>query len=143
MSATAFSWQLRVYWEDTDAGGVVYHASYLRFMERARSEWLWALGIDQVQLGQARALGFVVRHMQVDFMLPARLGYMLDVSVAVQQARAASMRFTQAIRRVGHDRDLVRASVRLACVDLKRLRPTPIPDDLMTKMAKEPVNDER
>ena len=68
-----FHWPVRVYWEDTDAGGVVYHASYLRFLERARSEWLRAIGIDQSVLRTATGLGFVVKDMQIDFVRPALL----------------------------------------------------------------------
>jgi acyl-CoA thioester hydrolase len=143
VSTTPFSWRIRVYWEDTDAGGVVYHAGYLRFMERARSEWLRALGIDQGALSATRALGFLVRDMQLDFLAPARLDDELEVSVAVQGRRAASMTFAQAVRRVGEERDLVSATVRVACVDLQRMRPTPIPDDLSAQMDEEPANDER
>src|ERR1700679_3042829 len=86
---------LRIYWEDTDAGGVVYHANYLRFMERARTEWLRAQGIDQVALREASSLGFVVRDMQLDFLRPARLNDELMVSVGVKERRSASMLFDQ------------------------------------------------
>ena len=125
-----FVWRLRVYWEDTDAGGVVYHAGYLRFMERARSEWLRAQGVDQLQLREATGLGFVVRDMHIDFLAPARLDDELEVSVAVQMMRRASMTFVQSVRRYGDCAELVRASVRVACVDINRMRPAPIPDDL-------------
>lgn len=133
-----FSWRIRVYWEDTDAGGVVYHAGYLRFMERARSEWLRSLGIDQGALRERRGLGFVVRDMQLDFLAPARLDDELEVSVAVEATRVASMRFAQTLRRIGDGRELVRAGVRVACVDLARMRPTAVPDDLMALMARTP-----
>lgn len=130
----SFSWPIRVYWEDTDAGGVVYHAGYLRFLERARSEWLRAQGIDQQRMRDDTGIGFVVRDMQIGFIAPARLDDELDVLVAVEQVRAASMHFAQSI----HRRDgtlLVRANVRAACVDLSVMRPRPIPDDLLARIS--------
>jgi acyl-CoA thioester hydrolase len=125
---TVFSWPVRIYWEDTDAGGVVYHSNYLRFMERARTEWLRAQGIDQVALRDANSLGFVVRDMQLDFLRPARLNDELLVSVAVKERRSASMLFDQVI--VRGDTTLVRAKVRAACVNLDTMRPAQIPVDL-------------
>lgn len=125
---SAFSWPVRIYWEDTDAGGVVYHSNYLRFMERARTEWLRAQGIDQVALRDATSLGFVVRDMQLDFLRPARLDDELLVSVTVKERRSASMLFDQEIVRGGMT--LVRATVRAACVNLDTMRPAPIPADL-------------
>ena len=130
-----FSWRIRVYWEDTDAGGVVYHAGYLCFMERARSEWLRAKGVDQVRLREHTGLAFVVRDMHIDFLAPARLDDELEVSVVVQTRRAASLLLSQAIRRRADGTELVRARVRVACVDLDRMRPAPIPDDLMPRIS--------
>ena len=131
MSPTApFAWPVRVYWEDTDAGGVVYHASYLRFMERARSEWLRALGVDQFALKQATGLAFMVRGMQIDFLKPALLDDELQATVAVMERRAASILFAQSIRRAD-GAELIRAKVRVACVDVNRMRPVQIPADLI------------
>jgi acyl-CoA thioester hydrolase len=124
-----FSWTIRVYWEDTDAGGVVYHASYLRFLERARSEWLRGLGIDQVALKQTTGLAFMVRDMQIDFLKPALLDDELSVTVEVKEQRAASILFAQAVTRADGS-CLIRAKVRVACVDLGRMRPALIPSDL-------------
>ena len=124
-----FHWPIRVYWEDTDAGGVVYHASYLRFMERARSEWLRALGIDQFELKQATGLAFMVRGMQIDFLKPALLDDELQATVAVMERRAASILFDQTITRADGI-CLIRASVRVACVDIHQMRPAPIPPDV-------------
>ncbi|HEX7342475.1 MAG TPA: tol-pal system-associated acyl-CoA thioesterase [Rhodanobacteraceae bacterium] len=140
MPATAvevpiFHWRLRVYWEDTDAGGVVYHAGYLRFMERARSEWMRARGVDQGALREATGLGFVVRDMCIDFLAAARLDDELEISVAVQALRGASMTFTQEVRRCVNQVELVRATVRVACVDIAKMRPSPIPDDLMARIS--------
>jgi len=125
-----FSWKVRVYWEDTDAGGVVYHAGYLRFMERARTEWMRALGVDQMAYKQATGLAFMVRDMQIDFLKPALLDDELVVTVDVKERRAASILFTQTITKTDGS-CLIRAGVRVACVDLARMRPAPIPSDLI------------
>ncbi|UPG93729.1 tol-pal system-associated acyl-CoA thioesterase [Luteibacter aegosomatissinici] len=123
-----FSWPVRVYWEDTDAGGVVYHASYVRFMERGRTEWLRAQGIDQMTFRESTSLGFVVREMHLDFLRAARLDDELLVTVAVKERRSASMLFGQEI--VRGDTTVLRATVRVACVNLDTMRPAQIPADL-------------
>lgn len=125
-----FEWPVRVYWEDTDAGGVVYHTSYLRFMERARSEWLRALGINQSVVKENTGLAFLVREMQIDFLRAALLDDELAVSVEVKERRAASILFAQTIRRAD-GAELIRAKVRVACVDVRRMRPVQIPADLI------------
>jgi acyl-CoA thioester hydrolase len=127
-----FQWPVRVYWEDTDAGGVVYHASYLRFLERARSEWLRAMGINQsiVKERESTGLAFLVREMQIDFLRAALLDDELVVSVEVKERRAASILFAQTIRRAD-GAELIRAKVRVACVDVRRMRPVQIPADLI------------
>ena len=125
-----FSWPVRVYWEDTDAGGVVYHAGYLRFMERARSEWMRALGVDQMAFKQATGLAFMVRDMQIDFLKPALLDDELSVTVEVKERRAASILFTQMVTKTDGS-CLIRASVRVACVDIQRMRAALIPTDLI------------
>jgi acyl-CoA thioester hydrolase len=122
---------VRVYWEDTDAGGVVYHASYLRFLGRARTEWLRARGVDQIGLKQDRGLAFLVRDMQLDFLRPALLDDELTVTLAVTQCRAASILFAQTVVRADGI-CLVQANVRVACVDIRRMRPAQIPVDLLT-----------
>ncbi len=128
-----FRWPVRVYWEDTDAGGVVYHASYLRFLERARSEWLRALGVNQMAYKESTGLAFLVREMQLDFLRAALLDDELSISVAVKERRAASILFGQTIDRVDGT-CLVRASVRVACVDVRRMRPVPMPADLFAEL---------
>ena len=125
---SVFRWPVRIYWEDTDAGGVVYHANYVRFMERARTEWLRAQGIDQLALSEQTSRGFVIREMHLDFHRPARLEDELLVSVAVKERRSASILFDQEI--VRGDTALVRATVRAAFVDLGTMRPAQIPTDL-------------
>lgn len=127
----AFRWPVRVYWEDTDAGGVVYHAGYVRFLERARTEWMRALGIDQSAFRRSTGLAFMVRDMQIDFLKPALLDDELSVTVEVKERRAASILFTQTITNIDGS-CLIRAQVRVACVDLERMRPAPIPAGLIT-----------
>lgn len=130
MPIAPFTWPVRVYWEDTDAGGIVYHASYLRFLERARTEWLRAHGVDQSAFRQATGLAFLVRDMHLDFLRPALLDDELSVTVAVKERRPASILFGQAIGRADGT-ELVRARVRVACVDLDRMRPAPMPAGLI------------
>lgn len=125
-----FQWPVRVYWEDTDAGGVVYHASYVRFLERARTEWMRAFGVDQLAFKQSTGLAFMVRDMQIDFLRPALLDDELSVTVEVKEWRAASILFAQTITKA-EGGCLIRARVRVACVDLQRMRPAAIPDDLI------------
>jgi acyl-CoA thioester hydrolase len=124
-----YSWPVRVYWEDTDAGGVVYHASYLRFMERARTEWLRAQGIDQSTFKETTGLAFLVREMRIDFLKAALLDDELRVTVSIKERRAASILFDQTIDRADGT-SLIHAQVRVACVDVQRMRPTQIPAGL-------------
>jgi acyl-CoA thioester hydrolase len=128
----AFTIPVRVYWEDTDAGGVVYHASYLRFMERARSDWLRAVGIDQAALIRIERLQFVVVEAQIRYHRPARYGDDLLVSVVVAKRGKASWTMDQEIRRTLPDGELlVSATVRAACLDSDTLKPKPLPASLL------------
>jgi acyl-CoA thioester hydrolase len=126
MKGDPFSFPIRVYWEDTDAGGVVYHASYVRFLERARTEWLRALGIGQQELRESQDLVLVVRAMDLDFHQPARLDDELLASVVVTERRKASLLIEQEITR--GDQVLVRANVRVACLVASSFRPRGLPD---------------
>jgi len=130
--APAFSWPVRVYWEDTDAGGVVYHASYLRFLERARTEWLRAQGVEQNSVRDRHGVVFVVRDMTIEFLLPARLDDELDVSVESGERRSASMLFSQRIVRRADGVALVAARVRAACIDAATFKPCRIPGQLFS-----------
>lgn len=126
-------WSVRVYYEDTDAGGVVYHASYLCYLERARTEWLRALGYSQGQLKQEESLAFAVVNMTLDFLKPARLDDLLCVRSHAQPAGSASVHFEQEIWR---DADrLLAATVRVACLDLASFRPRRLPTPLREKLA--------
>ncbi|MBJ6981333.1 MULTISPECIES: tol-pal system-associated acyl-CoA thioesterase [unclassified Luteimonas] len=127
-----FSLATRVYWEDTDAGGVVYHARYVAYFERARSDWMRALGHGQRGMRDQHDLVFAVRDMQLDFHRPARLDDALQVTVAVAELRRASVVFTQEVRRDGEL--LVAARVRVAALDAGGFRPRAIPDHLYLQL---------
>lgn len=124
-----FSWPLRVYYEDTDCGGVVYYANYLKFMERARTEWLRAFGFEQDRLRSDHGVLFAVRSAQVEYLRPALFNDALEVTVrAVEQGRA-SLTVDQDVRRVGPAPEvLCTGRIRLACLAAESLRPSPIPD---------------
>ncbi|GAA4853082.1 tol-pal system-associated acyl-CoA thioesterase [Luteimonas vadosa] len=122
----------RVYWEDTDAGGVVYHAQYVAFLERARTEWLRSLGYGQELLRDAHGLLFAIRSMRIDFRRPARLDDALEVSVVLRECRRASAVFAQEIRRGGEL--LVSAEVRAAALGAGDFRPRAIPDTLYQEL---------
>ncbi len=123
-----FTIPVRVYWEDTDAGGVVYYASYLRFLERARSDWLRALGIDQAALLRDERLQFVVVEANIRYHRPARFDDELVVSVKLDELRGASVVLAQEIRRgPASGERLISATVRAACLASDSLRPRPLP----------------
>ena len=136
MSNEEFTWPVRVYWEDTDAGGVVYYANYLKFMERARTEWLRSLGIDQTALLEQEGMMFVVVEARAHYRVPARYGDELAVVTRVAQRRHVSLTFEQNILRVSVDKreTLVTGEVRVACLDAKRFKPCPLPARLMKEM---------
>lgn len=123
-----FSFPVRVYYEDTDAGGVVYHARYLHFFERARTEYLRGLNFSQQTLLHERNIAFVVKSMQIDYCLPAKLDDLLRVDTDVTEVKGATILFTQLLRR--EDVILCKATVKVACVDLGKMKPTAIPVEI-------------
>ncbi len=127
-SQPAFSWPTRVYWEDTDAGGVVYHAQYVAFLERARTEWMRALGYGQELLRESHDLVFAIRAVDIAYLRPARLDDMLHVTVALAQCGRASAVFSQQVLR-GNE-VLVTAHVRAAALGGGDFRPRAIPEPL-------------
>lgn len=133
MSEAAFTWPVRVYWEDTDAGGVVYYANYLKFLERARSEWLRALGIGQAELAERDGILFVVRRVEADYLRPARYDDALTVACRLAEVGRASLEMTQAIRR--DDVVLLTARVRVACVTAGQIKPARIPAHVLERFA--------
>ena len=130
----AFVWPVRVYWEDTDAGGVVYYANYLKFMERARSEWLRVHGFEQDALRDGAGVVFVVRRVEIDYLAPARFNDQLDVSVELAGMGRASLDVIQAVC-AGPTR-LASAAVKLACVDAAHFKPARIPEPILQALAR-------
>lgn len=127
-----FAWPVRVYWEDTDAGGVVYYANYLKFLERARSEWLRALGIAQTELARRDGLVFAVRHVAAEFLRPARFDDRLEVRSRLQELGGASLTLEQEVVRDGAV--LLTARVRIACVRSEDFRPARIPPHIIKRL---------
>lgn len=127
-----FRWQLRVYYEDTDAGGVVYYANYLKFLERARTEWLAAMGFPLTTLQTEHDAVFVVHRLEIDYRQPARLGDLVDVTVALLERGRSRLVAAQDVLRGGEV--LTRARVTLACVDRRSWRPARIPAPLAGKI---------
>jgi len=127
-----FHWPVRVYYEDTDAGGVVFYANYLRFFERARTEMLRSQGLEQDQLINEQQLIFVVRSVQVDYLKPARFNDSLDVSAEIVSAKKVSFDFEQLITR---DNELLcKGKVRIACLDTITMKPKKILETITQKL---------
>lgn len=132
-----FRWPVRVYYEDTDNGGVIYYANYLKFMERARTEWLRARGVEQDRLAQQQGLIFAVRSAQLDYLKPGRFNQLLSVSVAVAQTGRASLSFDQRVMLVNENSLLTegeadglllcQGKIKIACLDASSLKPRAIP----------------
>lgn len=131
-ASSPFDWNIRVYYEDTDTGGVVFYANYLKFFERARTEWLRDLGYGQELLRREHDLVFAVRAMTIDFRRPARLDDALTVSVALRACRGASLVLAQSIERDGEC--LLDAEVRCAALRAADFRPRPIPDAMQSRL---------
>lgn len=129
---SVFEIPVRVYYEDTDAGGIVYYANYLKFFERARTEQLRALGIEQRRLREERGIVFVVRSVEIEYLRSAVLDDALHVSVAASAWRRSALRFHQQLRRAGER--LAVAEVSVVCMDARRARPCAIPADINTAL---------
>ena len=127
-----FSLPIRIYFEDNDSGGVVYHANYLKFMERARTEWLRALGIDQHDLKQKNHIMFVVHHIDIQYKLPARFNDDLIVKSELKDIGFSKIEFRQMIYR--NDEILIDASVDIACIDSEKFKPVRIPPTIKQTM---------
>ncbi len=125
---TPFRFPVRVYYEDTDAAGVVYYANYLKFMERARTEWLASLGFPLAAFEREHGVAFVVHRAEIDFLAPARLNDWLDVTVEAVERGASRLVAMQEVRR--GPMALTRARVALACVDTARWKPARMPKPL-------------
>jgi len=130
--AARFVWPVRVYWEDTDAGGIVYYANYMKFMERARTEWLRSLGVEQSALAEQHGVAFVVRSMVIDYLKAGRFDDELQVSVELSAVGAGQIDLVQRVLR--GEELLATAAVKIACVGLRTVRPTRIPQPLATRI---------
>jgi len=129
---SVFTWPVRVYYEDTDAGGIVFYANYLKFFERARTEWLRATGLGQQGLLERQGVIFVVKNANIDFHAPARLDDELTVTTIIEKLGRASVQFTQQAWR--GQVLLASASVKVGCIDAASMRPRSLPDDAAAKM---------
>ena len=127
-----FIWPIRVYYEDTDSGGVVYYANYLKFMERARTEWLRSRGYEQDIMRDQNGLIFAVRAVQLDFLQPARFNEQLEASVVVTACRGASIEFQQQVRR--DSTVLCSASVKVACLAKDSFKPKRLPNAMIKEL---------
>jgi acyl-CoA thioester hydrolase len=138
-AAADFRYRLRVYWEDTDAGGVVFYANYLKFFERARTEWLRTAGVSQEALRRERGLMFVVAETQVRYLRPARLDDLVEVTVRPAVTGRVGMQLAQQALRVDADgragERLAEGEIRIGCVDAGTFRPSRIPTDLLHALA--------
>jgi acyl-CoA thioester hydrolase len=140
-----FVWPSRVYWEDTDAGGVVYYANYLKFMERARTEWLRALGIEQIPLKEQHGILLVIAQVEANYRRPARYGDVLQVTCRIVECGKVSLTFEQNIYRAAHDSNnsadeltrgelLLDGKTRVACVDVSNFKPRALPQIIVREL---------
>lgn len=130
-----FAWPARIYWEDTDAGGVVYYANYLKYLERARTEWLRSIGVEQGELLREHGLLFAIVHVEADYRRPARYGDLLQVTCRVAEHTRTSVTFAQDIHRDRTDGELLlNGSVRTVCLEGATFRPRPLPAFLLKEI---------
>lgn len=127
-----FEWPVRVYYEDTDAGGVVYYANYLKFFERTRTEMLRTLGYEQDVLRTAKNILFVVRTATIDYLTPARFNDVLTISASLAEIKRTRLLFTQAATREGIV--VCQAQITIACINATTMRPTAIPQPLLAQL---------
>jgi acyl-CoA thioester hydrolase len=129
---SGFSWPVRVYYEDTDVGGIVFYANYLKFFERARTEWLRACGVEQRPLADTARVAFVVRSTALDYRVPARLDDLLTIETRIERLGRASVAFQQEAWR--GDVLLATGAIRVGCVDCVSIRPAPLPEAVRTAL---------
>ncbi|CAG7857698.1 hypothetical protein MCAMS1_02623 [biofilm metagenome] len=130
-----FVWPVRVYYEDTDAGGVVYYANYLKYFERGRTEYLRSYGFEQDELINNQGIIFAVRALTIDYIKPARFNQMLAVGTKITSIKKVSLEFNQQIT---HDKHLlVTTNIRIACLDANTLKPTAIPKNIIGQIKDE------
>jgi acyl-CoA thioester hydrolase len=142
MPSQDFSWTIRVYYEDTDAGGVVFSANYLKFFERARTEWLRISGVNQQELTETQQAMFVVKSTAVDYHAPAKLDDELKLTVTVERQGRASVQFLQEAWRLngGEPALLATGRIKVGCVDAQTFKPRAIPDDVLTAISSRSIS---
>ena len=128
-----FVLQVRVYYEDADAGGVVYHSNYLNFMERARTEWLRHAGFEQNTLIEKKGILFAVRKINIDYNKPAVFNDLLNIKTCIIEHRKASFIFEQVIFNQ-EDETICKAEIKIACLDSKTMKPKPIPETILSEL---------
>ena len=128
-----FIWQIRVYYEDTDAGEVVFYANYLKFMERARTEWLRKMGFDHKILKEKYKLLFAVKNLTIDYIKPGHLDDLLTITSELLDTRKASLTFGQNIKNENNEL-LSEAKVKVACINSKTLKASPMPEELILEL---------
>lgn len=139
-AAKRFAFPVRVYFEDTDAGGVVYYANYLKYLERCRTEWLRSVGFDQSELLRDPGIAFVVRSVNIEYLKPARLDDELQVELEVEKIGRAQIHFRQCIRRVAPDDkrtkadELIVGTIQIVCVNSALMKITSLPPLLRSKL---------
>ena len=129
-----FNWQVRVYYEDTDAAGIVFYANYLRYMERARTEWLRSIGYEHDMLKNTHGILFAVKNLSIDYIKPARLDELLTVTSSLLSKRGASLMFQQTIKNDNAEL-LTRAEVKVACLNASTLKASAMPEELLMELA--------
>lgn len=139
LNCNTFKWPVRIYYEDTDSGGVVYYANYLKFMERARTEWLRDYGIEQDDLRDRFGIIFAVRQVKIDYLLPAKFNDQVVVTAEVNKKGKASITFKQTIERDTRDNKelLAKAEIKIACLDANAFKPAAIPEVILEKITGE------
>ncbi len=126
-----FSWPVRVYYQDTDAGGVVYHSNYVNFMERARTEWLRTFGYSNAGMMKELGVMFVVRSVKLDYLRPAQLDDLLEVTALIKEVGRSRVTLTQTVMR--GEELLTEGEVHLVCVDVQTFKPVSVPEILRKK----------
>jgi acyl-CoA thioester hydrolase len=132
-----FVWPVRVYYEDTDSAGVVYYANYLKFMERARTEWFRSLGFEQDALARDAGILFVVRSVNLHYRRPARFNELLQVVSRIDEVKKASLLFEQTILRTGAGETLCSGHIRVACVAVDSFKPRSIPPLILAELGRD------
>lgn len=128
----AFNIPVRIYYEDTDAAGIVYYANYLRYFERCRTEWMRQIGHDQSALSETHNIAFLVKSVAIQYHLPARLDDLLTIGLEVEKLGKAQVVFTQHARL--DNEELVTGTVQIVCVDTRKMKSAPIPEFLRNQL---------